>query len=56
MRLPTYQEVEKRVKRDEGDITLLDVFIYECSPDDYAAQSMFRWHLQRLLEGGETYE
>ena len=54
MRLPTYQEAEKCVRDPDQEETLLDVFIYECSPEDYTAHSTFRWHLQRLLEGYST--
>lgn len=50
MKLPTYQESEKRVLADNGSATLIDIFIYNCSPDDYNSQSTFRWHLQRLVD------
>jgi hypothetical protein len=51
MRIPTYREAELRVQED--DASLLDIFIYECSPDGYHEQSMFRWHLQQLLDSME---
>jgi hypothetical protein len=50
MKIPHYQDAEKVVEDPDQEATLLEMFIYECSPDGYAEQSMFRWHLQRLLD------
>ena len=50
MRLPTYQEAERRVLDEDEDPSLIDIFIYNCSPDGYEEQSTFRWHLQRLID------
>lgn len=50
MRLPTYQESKQAMLDENGSPTLLDEFIYNCSPAGYREQSEFRWYLQRLLE------
>lgn len=54
MRLPSYPEAEKRVESDVEPKSLLDIFVYRYTPDDFTDHISFRWDLQCLLDYVES--